>query len=178
MRLDRGQNVLLVAHCIPELGQKLDDSYTEATCIRICVLWHILNYLWFWKYVNPFQDTYHFNHFNLYIEKYIFKYDSRWTGKSVHCFSDSSFSRGLSILFKKELNIEIIEKHRSLDGRRLLLLVKMHDIIFLPYNIYAPNTIKKRVSFFKKLNIFLQNQSITEHDSIIMCGDFNCKIDN
>ena len=56
-----------------------------------------------------------------YTEKNIFKYDSRWTGKSVHCFSDSPFSRGVSILFKKEFNTEIIEKHRSLDGRRLLL---------------------------------------------------------
>ena len=113
-----------------------------------------------------------------YIEKNIFKYDSRWTGKSVHCFSDSPFSRGVSILFKKELNIEIIEKHRSLDGRRLLLKVKMHDKIFFLINIYAPNTINERCSFFKKLNIFFQKQSITEDDSIIMCGDFNCKLDN
>ena len=84
-----------------------------------------------------------------YTEKNIFKYDSRWTGKSVHCFSDSPFSRGVSILFKKELNIEIIEKHRSLDGRKLLLKVKMHDKIFSLLNIYAPNTINERCSFFK-----------------------------
>ena len=54
----------------------------------------------------------------------------------------------------------------------------MHDKIFFLINIYAPNTINERCSFFKKLNIFLQKQSITEDDSIIMCGDFNCKLDN
>ena len=42
----------------------------------------------------------------------------------------------------KESNIEIIEKkHRSLDGRRRFLTVKMHDKIFFLINIYAPNTI-------------------------------------
>ena len=41
----------------------------------------------------------------------------------------------------KESNIEIIEKHLSLDGRRRFLTVKMHDKIFFLINIYAPNTI-------------------------------------
>ena len=34
------------------------------------------------------------------------------------------------------------------------------------------------MSPFKKGNLFLQQQSITEDDSIIMCGDLNCKLDN
>ena len=38
-----------------------------------------------------------------YIEKNILKYNARWFGESVHCFSDSSLSRGVSILIKKNV---------------------------------------------------------------------------
>ena len=30
-----------------------------------------------------------------YIEKNLLYYDARWRGKSLHCFSDSLYSRGL-----------------------------------------------------------------------------------
>lgn len=63
-----------------------------------------------------------------FIEKDVLKYDVRWLGKSYHCFSDSKFSRGVSILFKKELDVELIEKHGSIDDRRLFLKVKINGI--------------------------------------------------
>lgn len=37
-----------------------------------------------------------------YIEKNEFQYNCNWSGKSIHAFSDSNFSRGVSILFKKK----------------------------------------------------------------------------
>ena len=35
-------------------------------------------------------------------------YNCFWSGKSIHCFSDSSHSRGVSVLLKDGLNIEIL----------------------------------------------------------------------
>lgn len=65
-----------------------------------------------------------------------------------HCFSDSKFSRGVSILFKKELDVELIEKHGSIDGRRLFLKVKINGIELTLVNVYAPNSAKYRNYFF------------------------------
>ena len=63
-----------------------------------------------------------------FVEKNEIIYNARWFGKSIHNFSDSTFSRGVSILFKKDLPIEIINTHRSLDGRKLLVYVNMKSL--------------------------------------------------
>lgn len=56
-----------------------------------------------------------------FIEKNIFQYDCIWNGKSVHCFSDSAFSRGVSILFRQGLEYEIISIHKTNDARKLMI---------------------------------------------------------
>ena len=48
-----------------------------------------------------------------FIEKNQFIYDSRWHGKTVHCFSESQYSRGVSILFRKGLPVKILNTHKS-----------------------------------------------------------------
>ena len=59
-----------------------------------------------------------------FIEKNELKYNSRWFGKSVHNFSNSAHSRGVSILFRKDLDFEIINVHKSDDGRKLLINIQ------------------------------------------------------
>lgn len=54
-----------------------------------------------------------------YVERNEFLYNSIWPGKSIHCYSDSSLSRGVSILIRKGLEIEILAIHRSNDGRKI-----------------------------------------------------------
>ena len=39
-------------------------------------------------------------------------YNSRWFGEKYHCFSDSVHSRGVSVLFRQNLNLEVINAHR------------------------------------------------------------------
>lgn len=92
-------------------------------------------------------------------EKEVLKYDARWLGKSHHCFSDSKFSRGVSILFKKELDVEIIEKHGSIDGRRLFLKVKINGIEFTLVNVYAPNSAKYRKYFLLTYTVFFTQKT-------------------
>ena len=103
------------------------------------------------------------------------KINSRWFGKSIHCYTDSSYSRGVSVLFKKDLPIEILDTHRSIDGRKILVNVKLNDNIFSLVNVYAPNNESNRLDFFKKLKLFISHHCIDENN-VIIAGDFNCKI--
>ena len=70
-----------------------------------------------------------------YVERNITKFDARWFGKSIHSFSDSSFSRGVSILLRKDLDIEIVNSHSSIDGRKLLFNLKFDNNLFTIVNI-------------------------------------------
>lgn len=80
-----------------------------------------------------------------FIEKYKDNYDSRWNGNCIHAFSDSPYSRGVSILFRKELNVDILNVHKSEDARKLLVNVKIDDTLITFINVYAPNTEKARI---------------------------------
>ena len=77
-------------------------------------------------------------------------FNNLWKGKIFHSFTDSSHSRGVCIMIKENLNIEIVNVHSSDDGRILLLNVKLFDDMFCLVNIYAPNCDKLRKSFFCK----------------------------
>ena len=94
-----------------------------------------------------------------YIEKNELRYNSRWFGKSIHNFSDLVYSRGVSILFRKDLNIEIINVHKSVDARKLLVNVRYDENVFTFVNVYAPNNDNDRVIFFKKLKTFISRNT-------------------
>ena len=111
-----------------------------------------------------------------FIENQKYFYDSRWFGKKFHCFSDSVHSRGVTILFKKNIDIEVINHHFSQDGRKLLINFKYKENIFSLVNVYLPNHEKPRVDFLKRLLTWV-NQNATNHDNLIVCGDFNCQLD-
>lgn len=112
-----------------------------------------------------------------YVEKNILKYDSRWFGKSVHGFSDSCLSKGVSILFKKDIPLSIFDSHRSIDGRKLLVNLKYEEITFSIVNVYAPNYDQQRLEFFKRLKSFIFKYSVNI-ENVAVCGDFNCNIEN
>ena len=106
-----------------------------------------------------------------YVEKNELKYNSRWFGKSIHNFS--AYSRGVTILFRKDLNFDIINIHKSADGRKFLINATYEQNIFSFVNIYAPNDNGERVQFFKKLKTFISQNTMNEN-AILLCGDFNC----
>ena len=108
-----------------------------------------------------------------YIEKNELRYNSRWFGNSIHNFSDSVYSRGVSILFIKDMNVEIINIHKSADARKLLVNVKYEGNIFTLVNVYAPTNDNDRTIFFKKLKTFVSRNTLNE-SAILLCGDFNC----
>lgn len=71
----------------------------------------------------------------------------------MHCFSESIHSRGVSVLFKKNSKIEIINHYKSVDGRRFLINIKYmyKDQQLTLVNVYAPNNEKYRIEFFKRV---------------------------
>lgn len=111
-----------------------------------------------------------------FIEKYKDNYDSRWNGNCIHAFSDSPYSRGVSILFRKELNVDILNVHKSEDARKLLVNVKIDDTLITFINVYAPNTEKARIEFFNRLRSFTSTHTILG-SKVFLCGDFNCSFE-
>lgn len=111
-----------------------------------------------------------------FIEKHEFKYNTRWFGNSIHNFSDSPFSRGTSILFKKNIEIEILDTHKSNDGRILFLNYIFDDKTFSIINVYAPNNQNDRKTFFEKINSWIRKFSINS-ENIFIAGDFNCNLE-
>ena len=112
-----------------------------------------------------------------YIEKNELRYNSRWFGKSIHNFSDSVYSRGVSILFRKDLNIEIINVHKSVDARKLLVNVRYDENVFTFVNVYAPNNDNDRVIFFKKLKTFISRNTLNENAILIVAKvEFTIKV--
>ena len=99
-------------------------------------------------------------------------FNSSWDGKAIHCFIDSPHRRGVCILIRNNLNIEIIDTHCSADGRILLLNVKLFDEYLSLVNIYAPNRESLRKTFFCKVEKYI-NQYANQNNTILS-GDFNC----
>ena len=110
-----------------------------------------------------------------YVEERKYIYNSRWNGTSFHCFSTSSHSKGVSILINKNFQFKLLDQHRSTDGRMLLLNIEHESRIITVVNVYAPNTEKCRVDFFRKVSKWIAKYSMND-ENVILVGDFNCNI--
>ena len=70
---------------------------------------------------------------------------------SLPSLSDSPHGRGVSILFRSDLDIDILDHKFSIDGRRLLVNFNYKCQKYCIVNTYAPNNESARVDFFKTL---------------------------
>jgi hypothetical protein len=80
-------------------------------------------------------------------------FDKDWPGKVFHAYSDSSHSRGVAILLNENLKTNIIDTHRSEDGRRIMTNLVINGEEFCFISAYAPD--KNRVEFLKKLSSWI-----------------------
>ncbi len=101
--------------------------------------------------------------------------NSMWKGKIIHSLSDSSHSRGVSILLSENLEYNIVDIHESINGRNVMLNIEMLNNMFTLVSVYAPNRIKERSEYFKGLHKWFNRYSLNP-DNTIICGDFNCCI--
>ena len=96
-----------------------------------------------------------------------------WKGESVCCFTDSPFSRGVCILFKEGVDIKIINKHVSDDGRMVIVNVLYDNDPITLFNVYAPNSDSSRCVFFKKIKVWVKRYC-PNIEQLILVGDMNC----
>ena len=101
------------------------------------------------------------------------RFKAAWKGSSYYGLSDSSFSKGVGILFKENINVKVTESKTYEKGRALLLNVELHGKMLTIINVYAPNNEKQRSEFFKGLHLWIL-ENANAPDSMIFAGDFNC----
>ena len=97
---------------------------------------------------------------------------------NVHCFSNNSASRGVSILIKKSLCAEIptTNLYKSEDGRTLKVnFMHRRKTNLTLICVYAPNIPKDRTFYFLRLFDLITKEK-KKCQSIIICGDFNCDL--
>ena len=96
-----------------------------------------------------------------------------WSGSVIHGCSDSNHSRGVAIMFRRGLDLEIIDCHKSENGRLLLANSKIAGELITFVCVYAPNQEKPRKDFFNKCIKWIRQYSMNVN-SLIIGGDFNC----
>ena len=71
-------------------------------------------------------------------------------GDVIHSCTNSTHSRGVSILLSKKFNYTIINSHSDNDGRITVVNLEICNKGYNLVNIYAPTAVSERIDFFKK----------------------------
>ena len=90
-------------------------------------------------------------------------------GSSCFWSHGTSNSRGSAILFNKNCDFQLIKHACDVDGRFVIIDIKICNIVYTIINIYGPN--KDNPTFFKSVDTELDN---FQCDNIIYGGDLNC----
>ena len=97
-----------------------------------------------------------------------------WGGQLFHSLSNSVHARGVSVLIKPHLDVNVLSSFRDNEGRRLLVNCKLNaDTIITIFNVYAPVALAHRIDFLKRTSKWVK-QSCTSETMLLVSGDFNC----
>ena len=97
-----------------------------------------------------------------------------WRGKA-YWSKGTNRSRGVAILFKHNLDIEIKNIVSDNEGRYLSMAVKIDELNMHLVNIYAPNIVNERIQFIKWLDRKLTDlKNLDQNAELMVGGDFNC----
>ena len=108
-------------------------------------------------------------HSNLQSEQ---KWKNEWRG-IVHMSHGTSNSRGCMIMFKRDLDVKILNVKCDVDGRYIIVNCEIMDDMFTLVNIYAPNTEDKQVKFINDLENTLTQLGYSSEQNFILGGDWN-----
>ncbi len=89
-------------------------------------------------------------------------------GEHAWFSSYASNSRGVAILIRNSVSIQLHSRYSDPNGRFLILSISLNELPLLLVNIYAPNNDDPEfyLDVFAKVNQF-------EYSSLIVAGDFN-----
>lgn len=97
-----------------------------------------------------------------------------WEGKFVLSHGTNN-SAGVAILFSSNMNINILNIDKIVEGRLLLTEIEYEETVFVLVNIYAPNNGPERKDLFMKLRDAVQKYD--ESVCLVIGGDWNCTTD-
>ena len=95
-----------------------------------------------------------------------------WGGEIIYC-EGTNKSKGQIILLKKNFPFEYTIQ--TLSSRIVSIKIKEHEKETCIFNVYAPNSATELSSFFLDLAELIVN---TDTPRKIVCGDFNCVLNN
>ncbi len=98
-----------------------------------------------------------------------------WDGASYHCTTNSSHSRGVSILISNAFEHKLINKHECPDGRCLLINIEHSGQTYTIANLYSPTDVTSRKHFLTLSKKWIRDRS-ENINCLIVCGDFNCSL--
>ena len=100
---------------------------------------------------------------------------NQWGGLLFSSFG-TNHSKGVTILFKPGLDVDILNSQHDEEGRMLLLEAKIQGTLFKLINIYSPNLERNQIPFFNKLKERMSSFT-DDADNILLGGDFNVIMD-
>ena len=89
----------------------------------------------------------------------------------------SKHSRGVAILFRKQLDFEIEEKYLDFKGRFIIVKIKINELKINLVNIYAPNKENDQIVFMTELIRIIGLNNVSKSDNNILAGDWNVALD-
>ena len=105
------------------------------------------------------------------------KWVQDWGGSGVFVHG-TKHSKGVAILFRRLLDVEILSVRRDTQGRFIILKCKVQDEPFNLINIYAPNRENDQVQFTTDLIKVMVLEGISNVDNNIIGGDWNVALDD
>ena len=101
------------------------------------------------------------------------RWESEWGGKIVSSHG-SSHSRGVMILFKPRLDVNIKKIASDDHGRYILAEIVIDNTKVVLVDVYLPNDPHQQVVFLRGLSNNLLSKYGNEN--LVLGGDFNCVI--
>ena len=99
-------------------------------------------------------------------------WSQEWGGMSLWS-KGTNRSRGVAVLFKRNVKFDISNVSLDTDGRYIVFDISVDKSKYHLVNIYAPNNGSERIKFFEKLSDFIASDCEN-----LLAGDFNCTLDN
>ena len=99
--------------------------------------------------------------------------ETRWTrewGNRIIFAHGTNHSKGVMILFKIGIDFEIKSCYRDTNGRFIICVLTINDMLYTISNIYAPDKEKEQVDFFHELKSAFVMQNMDVSDKVILGG--------
>jgi exonuclease III len=102
--------------------------------------------------------------------------EKQWTqewGGEGYFLHGSKHSKGLAILVRKNIDVELLTIEKDKGNRILFLKIKIDEHIMNVFNVYAPNKEAEQISFMNSLLAVISKYDINSADNCIFGGDWN-----